>query len=57
MTLPTDFDIFSPRFEEKTVAIDAFGQGQSGGHQESRPVRPYEKRTISLPMMCTSAGQ
>jgi hypothetical protein len=45
-TLPSDFDIFSPRLSRKPWPIDALRQGQPGRHQEGRPVDRVEAHDV-----------
>ena len=42
--------------EQEAVGIDPLLHGNARRHQERRPVHRV-KRMMSLPMMCTSAGQ
>ena len=56
MTLPTDFDIFSPRLNRKPWTTTCRGNGSPADIRKAGQNTAW-KRLMSLPMTWASAGQ
>ena len=54
--LPRDFDILSSSNSSQPCTTTDFGSGSSAAIRNAGQYTQW-KRTISLPTMCTSAGQ